>query len=197
MSVAVMPSERLRTVRLYGKLGAQFGRVHRLAVASTAEGVRALCAILPGFELELTTSKDRGIAYAVFIGKTNITADQLRDPVGSDDIRIAPVIQGAKRGVLQTIIGVVLIVVGALTSWAGGGALVSLGVSMVIGGVTQMLTPLPKGLSARDRPENGASYNFNGPVNTSAQGNPVPVGYGRMLVGSAVISAGIYAEDQQ
>ncbi|HCW20974.1 MAG TPA: phage tail protein, partial [Achromobacter sp.] len=53
-----------------------------------------------------------------------------------------------------------------------------------------------RGLSTRDSPDNGASYNFNGPVNTSAQGIPVPVLYGRMIVGSAVISAGIYAEDQ-
>ncbi|MNL81044.1 Bacteriophage lambda tail assembly protein I [compost metagenome] len=59
-----------------------------------------------------------------------------------------------------------------------------------------MLSPQQKGLSAADGPENGASYNFNGPVNTTAQGNPVPLLYGRMIVGSSVISAGIYAEDQ-
>ena len=36
--------ERIRTVRLYGWLGRAFGREHRLAVASPAEAVRALCA---------------------------------------------------------------------------------------------------------------------------------------------------------
>ena len=41
-----------------------------------------------------------------------------------------------------------------------------------------------------------ALHNFNGPVNTTAQGNPVPVIYGEMIVGSATISAGIYSEDQ-
>ena len=74
--------------------------------------------------------------------------------------------------------------------------MLSMGVSMALGGVSQMLSPQQRGLSANDGPDNGASYNFNGPVNTSAQGNPVPVLYGRMIVGSAVISAGIYAEDQ-
>lgn len=38
--------ERLRTIRLYGLLGARFGRKFRLAVSNPAEAVRALCAIL-------------------------------------------------------------------------------------------------------------------------------------------------------
>lgn len=197
-------TEKIRTIRLYGKLGARFGRVHRLAVASAAEAVRALCVLLPGFKQELVTSGDRGVAYAVFIGKENIGEQQLELPPGRDDIRIAPVLQGSKRGgVLQTILGAVLVVVGAAINYFSAGSLSSIGVplmqfgaAMAFGGVVQMLSPTARGLSAKDSPDNGASYNFNGPVNTSAQGNPVPVLYGRMIVGSAVISAGIRAEDQ-
>jgi predicted phage tail protein len=40
------------------------------------------------------------------------------------------------------------------------------------------------------------SYAFNGPVNMQAQGNPVPVAYGETWTGSAVISGGIFSEDQ-
>lgn len=193
-------SEKIRTIRLYGKLGARFGRVHRLAVANAAEAARALCILLPGFKQELLTSEERGIRYAVFVGKENIGEDRLHEPPGGHDIRIAPVLQGSKRGgVLQVIVGVVLVVVGAVISYFGGGLgapLMKLGAAMILGGVVQMLSPQPKGLSAKDSPDNGASYNFNGPVNTTAQGNPVPVLYGRMTVGSAVISGGIYAEDQ-
>jgi predicted phage tail protein len=65
---------------------------------------------------------------------------------------------------------------------------------MIIGGVIQLLTPVPKG-SAANTAANAPSYVFNGAVNTQAQGNPVPLLYGRMIVGSAVISAGISAED--
>jgi len=192
--------KKLRTIRLYGKLGARFGRVHRLAVDSAAEAVRAMCVLLPGFRKELATSADRGLTYAVFVGKENIGEEQLSLPPGRDDIRIAPVLQGSKRGgVLQTILGAALIAVGAVISVYGGGAgmpLMQMGAVMAFGGVVQMLSPQPNGISAKDSPENGASYNFNGPVNTSAQGNPVPVLYGRMIAGSAVISAGIFAEDQ-
>jgi hypothetical protein len=63
---------------------------------------------------------------------------------------------------------------------------------MIAGGVVQLLTPLPKGLHSKDSAGNMPSYSFNGPVNTQAQGNPVPLLYGGPLkVGSAVISAGI------
>ncbi|MFJ2989947.1 tail assembly protein [Collimonas sp. NPDC087041] len=193
-------SEQLRTIRLYGKLGAQFGRVHRLAVESTQEAIQALRVLLPGFEREMMTSRDRGVVYAIFVGKKNINQDQLGDPTGGCDIRVAPVMAGSKRGgVLQTIVGAVLIVVGAVISFYGGGAgapIMQAGMAMMAGGVIQMLSPQQKGVSAKDNPNNGASYNFNGPVNTSAQGNPVPKGYGRLIVGSAVASAGIYAQDQ-
>jgi predicted phage tail protein len=191
--------ENLRTIRLAGKLGKQFGRIHRLAVESTAEAVRALCVMLPGFQTELMTSGDRGIGYACFVGKTNISKDDLQ-LAGGGDIRIAPILAGAKSGgFLQTVLGAALVIAGIFTFPAFptlGAALASMGVSMALGGVMQMLSPQQNQSSAADKVENGASYNFNGPVNTTAQGNPVPVLYGRMIVGSAVISAGILAQDQ-
>lgn len=197
-------SEKLRTVRLYGKLGTQFGRRFELAVGSPAEAIQALCVLLKGFRRELLESKSKGVTYAVFVGQRNLAKEELELPPGRGEIRIAPVLVGSKRGgVLQTILGAVLVVVGAAISYFSAGSLSSIGVpmmkfggAMMLGGVAQMLSPVPHGLSAKDSPENGASYNFNGPVNTSAQGNPVPLLYGEMIVGSAVISGGIYAEDQ-
>lgn len=189
----------LRTIRLYGKLATRFGRIHRLAVENTAEAIRALCALLPGFERELRTSSERGIRYACFLGKKNIGKDELTLSGGAQDIRIAPVLAGAKRGgVLQTIIGITLIVAGFMAGGPTdpiGGPLIRTGITLTIGGVIQMLSP-QQSTQADDSKENGASYNFTGAVNTTAQGNPVPVLYGRMIVGSAVISAGIVAQDQ-
>lgn len=198
-------TDRLRTIRLYGKLGARFGRKFRLAVNSPAEAVHALCVMLPGFQQYLMGAKAKGMEFAVFNGKQNLSREQLHDPPGQDDIRIAPVMVGSKRGgILQTILGVVLIVIGVYMNIAAAGSgmgFVQMGVGMVIGGVTQMLSPQPKGLGAKDSPDNAPSYSMNGTVNTQAQGNPVPVAYGGhdtkgMLTGSAVISGGIMAEDQ-
>lgn len=187
-----MQTEKIRTIRLYGEMGNRFGRVHKFAVNSAAEAVRALCMMIPGFEKYLVDSKDKGLTFAVFLGKENITENKLRFPPGKDDIRIAPVVRGSKRGgVFQTIVGVVLMVA---SIWYP--PLFSVGLALTMGGVAQMLAPQPQGLGSEDRPENRPSYSFNGPVNTTAQGNPVPILYGEMIVGSSVISAGIFAGDQ-
>ncbi|WP_093533275.1 tail assembly protein [Stenotrophomonas rhizophila] len=199
-----MASERVRTIILSGPLGREFGREFRLAVNSPAEAVHALCIMVPGFQRFLARAKEKGLEFAVFVGKQNIPKEQLCDPPGNDAIRIAPVLVGAKRGgVLQTIVGIVLIVAGTyLSATPFGAPMVNLGWGMVVGGVVQMLSPQPKGLGAQDSVENRASYSMNGTVNTQAQGNPVPYAFGGhdtkgMIVGSAVISGGILAEDQQ
>ena len=142
----------------------------------------------------MVDSSEKGLRYAIFNGKENVSEDDLGKPTGRDVIRIVPVIAGSKRaGLIQTVVGVVLIAVGSYfgQTWA-----VQLGIGLTIGGAMQMLSPQAKGLGTQDGPNNRPSYSFNGPVNTSVQGNPVPLLYGRMIVGSAVISAGIYSEDQ-
>lgn len=202
--------QTLKTIRLYSHLGSMFGREFRLAVASPAEAVRALCAIVPGFEKELITSKNRGIGYAVFIGKRNVGKEQLHDPAGDEAIRIAPVLLGAKRGgLLNILLGAALVVIApyAAGAWAStfgismtavgvGSTLTSIGYALALGGVAQLISPNQKGLSTSDGPDNGASYNFNGAVNTTAQGGPVPVHYGRLIIGGATVSAGVFAQDQ-
>ena len=198
-------TETIRTIRLYGRLGAKFGRVHRMAVKSAAEAVRALCVLLPGLEAYMTQSKDRGEGYAVFYGKENLSKEELRNPSGNSDIRIAPVIIGSKSGgMFNVIVGAVIIIVSVVIDYFTGGAFGAAtgystyvyGAGMILGGIVQMLTPIPKGRGAEDRPDNKSSAVFNGAVNTQAQGNPVQVLYGELIVGSAVISAGINAVDQ-
>ncbi|MDE9456050.1 tail assembly protein [Xenorhabdus bovienii] len=188
----------LRTIRLSGVLIPQFGREYKLAVSSPIEAIRALSVMIDGFEKFLLTAKERGLTFAVFIGKRNISRDEL-ELSGEGDIRIVPVIIGSKKaGIFQTILGAVMVVAGVF-AWATpwGVPLVMSGVSMMLGGVVQMLSPMPGGLARREDPDNKPSYAFGGPVNSIAQGNPVPIGYGKRRIGGAIISAGIYAEDQQ
>ncbi|ELY6154413.1 tail assembly protein [Cronobacter sakazakii] len=195
----------LKMVRLYGALGARFGREHRLVIASPAEACRALSVIIPGFEQYMQTAHLRGLRFAVFRGKKNIGQDELKHNSGEEDIRIAPVIAGSKRGgVLQTILGAVLVVGALALGPVGIGAIAGstamsiglMGGSMMIGGVVQMLSPQPGGLASRQDPDNAPSYAFGGPVNTTAMGNPVGLLYGEREIGGAIVSAGIYTNDQ-
>lgn len=131
--------------------------------------------------------------FAVFRNRKNIVEDGF-DLGGSREIRIVPVIVGAKRaGVLQTVLGIVLIVVGA---YARSPNLIAAGVAMTAGGVIQMLSPHASGLRQSGSPDNLPSYAFGSAKNTTASGNPVPICIGYRRWGGAIISASIYAEDR-
>ena len=189
-------------IELGGVLGKTFGKIHYRLISTTHEATRALAATIKGFEQYMIASQRRGLTYAVFKGKQNLSEDDLSYPVKEDIIRIVPVIIGSKKaGLFQTILGAVLVAVGAVLSFtpfaAASPYLISAGVSMVAGGVIQMLSPQPGGLASKQSADNKASYAFGGVTNTAAQGYPVPLLYGRRQIGGAIISAGIYVEDQQ
>lgn len=208
-------AERIRTIRLYGRLGAKFGRVHRLAVGSAKEAIRALGVIHADFNRFMTESKDMGLVFAVFYGKRNLGLDQLHEPPSDSDIRIAPIVQGSKSGGgLQVALGIALLAVatiatggvaglasasawGAAIGGGGWGILGAVGLSLAIGGVAQMITGTTAGIDSSEAANNQPSYNFSGIKNTVTQGNPVSLCYGEMTVGSATISTGIVAEDEQ
>ena len=190
----------MRKVKLYGELAKKFGREFMLEVESVAEAVRALSANFPGFEKELMTAHLRGVEYVVRADKRDVSEMELNNSLAPQEtIRIAPIAVGRKKGgILQTIIGAILIVVGVVLNAFGqtwGTYLVQAGVALVAGGIIQMLIPVPKTDDPSERPENKPSTYFDGAVNTMAQGHPVPLGYGKLMVGSAVISAGLTVEE--
>lgn len=198
-------NETLATIRMFGPLGKTFGKTHQRVVRTTHEAFRALAVTIPGFEKYMNTSRARGLTYAIYVGKKNIGADDLEFPNNGREIHIVPVVIGSKKaGMLQTILGAVLVVVGAIgvtvgQAWGGGtwGPVAwKLGAAMIAGGVVQLLSPQPTGLASKQSADNKASYAFGGVTNTAAQGYPVPLLYGKRRIGGAIISAGIYVEDQ-
>lgn len=207
-------SERLVKVKLYGHLR-KFGREFEVSVKSPAEAVHALGVMLPGFRHFIETSEHRGMAFAIFNGKRNITEDELT--LGAQpEIRIAPIYGGRKNGGgFSVVLGIALMAIvvvatggagallttagwsGALTAGGFSGAIAMTGFAMAVGGVIQMLTPTANtGLKTKSDSENTSAYAFGGPVNTTAQGTPVGLLYGEREIGGAVISAGIFAEDR-
>lgn len=183
----------MTTIKLSGSLAQKFGRVHRrkLEEGTTSEAFSALKATLDGFEAEIKRLSGMGMRFAIFRNRKNVGMDDLGRR-GTHEVRIVPVVEGSKRGgVLQTIVGVVLIV----ASFFGAPTL-QIGIALVAGGVIQMLSPQAKGLSQSAAPENLPSYAFGSAKNTTASGNPVPICIGERRWGGAVISASIRAEDK-
>lgn len=199
--------EVMTKIELGGILGKTFGKYHERLVSNSSEAVRALCCTIEGFEKFLSNSKEKGITFAVFKGKKNIGEQDLSFPLTGEVLRIVPVVIGSKKaGVLQTIMGAALVAVGVIigyfagwtgVGWAVGSKLAMMGGAMMLGGVVQMLSPQPAGLARKESPDNKASYAFGGVTNTASQGYPVGLLYGKRRIGGAIISAGIYVEDQQ
>lgn len=193
-------TEVMTNIKLSGSLAKMFGRAHQRLISTPREVFRALSVTVPGFEKYLNTSKARGLTYAVMVGKRNISESDLDFPNAGQEIRIVPVIMGSKRsGILQTILGAALVAVSIWipgVSIAASNMMFAAGASMALGGIAQMLSPQPGGLASKQDADNKASYAFGGETNTTAQGNPVPLAYGKRRIGGAIISAGIYVEDK-
>lgn len=193
--------EVMSRIELGSVLGKTFGKVHYRLISRVSEAGVALAKTIPGFEQFMISSQRRGLTYSVFKGKKNIGVDDLGFPITGEVIRIVPVIIGSKKaGLVQTILGAVLVVASIWMpglSIAASNMMFAAGASITLGGVVQMLSPQSTGLASKKSSDNRASYAFGGVTNTAAQGYPVPLLYGRRRIGGAIISAGIYVEDQQ
>ena len=194
----------MRVIRVYGRLARFLGRrTFRAEVASAAEAVRFLLANFPQVERHMADQH-----YRVKLGARALDADDLHEPAGAAEIAIVPVIGGA-GAVGRIVAGVALV---AASIFIPGSALIfgtavkglvfGIGASLALGGVAQLLTPVPQmagpgavsmGPMAKAADDNDPrkNYSFSGIQNTSRQGVPVPVVYGEVIVGSVVISAGI------
>ena len=190
----------LRKIKLYGSLAKFIGkRVLTADVATAAEAVRMLAANFPGLEKHMADN-----FYRVTVGTYDLGLDEIHDPAGQQDIKIVPVVAGAGAAG-RIILGVALFALATFAT-AGGGAIFgaaiaknigflaatqAFGVALALGGVAQLITPVPKvtqGSGSDNDPRK--TFNFSGIQQTSRQGVPVPCVYGLTLVGSVVVSAG-------
>ncbi len=208
----------MKTVVLYGRLADEFGARHRLAISSPAEAVSALEANNPGrFMRALREGHFR-------VGRTaehsGFEESELLMQTGADEVHIEPVVAGAKnsrgKGAVTAILGVALIAtavvfsggtaaaglfsnMGATAFTVAGSAvtygnIAMLGLALTLNGVATLLAPSMNATGPLERPDERPSFLFDGPVNMTEQGGPVPLLYGRMRVGSVVISAGLSSE---
>jgi predicted phage tail protein len=204
----------MKVVKVYGPLRKYLGQCRFEFVADTpAQAMKALCVNFPGLAQWLLDREAEGMAFRVTRGRDKITNEApegLVLPWSEREVfSIAPVIVGAGRGVGRILLGALLIgasfffpaaagaaaalKIGASTFSAFGASVFFAGASLVLGGVAQLISPMPSMGSFTSGKEAARleSFSFSGIVNTSKQGMAVPICYGRAFVGSAVISSGL------
>lgn len=185
----------LTQVTLYGPLAKEFGRDWELAVSSPAEALRMIEANKPGFFNWIRGNLDSYDRYKVIVDYDNGSKEDLDEntfPLQRQmkRIRIVPIVTGA-GAIGKMLMGFVLLSFGLVLSTIAppvGMALIGSGLAMFVGGIIQQISPRPK-KGDNNVKDDGTSYFFDGPVNTTQQGAPVPLIYGTVLVGSQPISA--------
>lgn len=187
----------MRVIKLYGDLAKAAGqRTFVAAVSSVAEAVSFLLANFPHLEAHISTRN-----YRVKVGRRLAAEDDLSFTLNNDaTISFIPVLAGA-GAVWRIIAGTLLIAASflipgvALFGMALAPIAFGIGASLVLGGVAQLLSPVPQTNIGEDK-DPKKTYSFSGIQNTSRQGLPVPVIYGETIVGSITISAGISTDTQ-
>ena len=196
----------LRKIYLHGPLAEKYGPEFRLSVSTAGEAIRALHVNFPGFTDDLREGQYELVRGANDETGFRLGLEEVNDfALGSADFHIVPVIEGSSKGggAIKTILGVAL--VGTALAFSGGmlaaplaasgimsgityGNLAIVGLALAISGVATLLTPKKKVTS------DDSSFSIKGPSNTYAQGNPVPLVYGRLITGSVLVSAGMDVE---
>ncbi|HDK8400507.1 TPA: tail assembly protein [Escherichia coli] len=185
-------------VQLGGPMAKHFGRHWHLKVRNTKQALDLIEANKPGFKAWMKRNIKTYDSYHIQITnkqghKWSVDESEYQMMGQSDNIakiRITPVPRGSGGsafGWFQTEVGAALLVVSAVVM----PALAPLGLSLMMGGISQIISPQATNESVRQA-DNSNSYYFDGPQNTENQGNPVQLIYGEeILVGSQVVSSSI------
>lgn len=201
----------LTTIHLVGSLGAAMGRhTWELDVKSPGEALRAIDINTRGALFAYLGGPARTRAYRIALQRRDnvIDAQEAANRSGRSTIYIMPTIRGRNSGTGKIIVGAALIAlsfinpgllpytwsfVGTAAFTAATTIITSFGISLVLGGITQLLTPTPQGPNAN--PEQAQSTSFPGTAGAVVQGGCIPVVYGRALVSPIPIAVTVTNND--
>jgi len=185
----------MTNVYIHGALGREFGRKFKFSLARAKDVFLALGANKKNFKSRLIELGKSGAHYSVVIDGKMATSDfLLNSNACPKEIHLLPLICGS-AGVV-TAIGVLAYAV-ALTAelspfWVGvltavGSAAISFGISNLL----QKDQKIDVGSASSTSTALNKSFLFSNGENIAEQGNPVPIGYGRLRIGSSVIQSTI------
>ena len=180
-----------KTVFLHGKLAKKYGKKHTIDADNIRQIMSALIRKLGNeFREEIRTGEWHITNGAIKKGN-DLAESHLDKNLKKNTIHLLPAVQGASA-VLRVIVGIVLIVVGVYFDqpW-----LVNLGVSMVLGGVVEMLTKPNTPDNAKIQDEGGGSI-YNSAQNVTTQGGPVPLAFGRIRRASSTVIGTDFSSEQ-
>jgi|688.fasta_scaffold230104_2 predicted phage tail protein len=208
----------MKNIIFEGFIGDKYGREWNIRANTVRDALNCLEANYPESRKDLIEFVEAGGNFSIQVGEEFLGEEELFYNITKDTIIITPIPAGAKSGGAKVVAGLALLTFAFfmpqmflfLNPATGGGfagaavaagnavsaflpgtlggfiqsSIALLGVSLATTGLQQMMAPDP----SVDTNDN--NYLFEGPDNTIATGNPVPVLFGQMIVGGVVISSG-------
>jgi len=202
-------------VYLIGELGEKFGSEWTMDAARISDVFNLISCQRKGFKQYIIDKVNKGVNFTIQKGEDFISEEELELSLSNNDLIITAIPAGS-GSVGKIVVGVILLVTvawalaaaaaasgtvgglaGGLTTGAGsaavlstpGLALASIGLSLVMGGIQELLLPEPgRDSVAQD------SYLFSSGINAIKEGFPVPVVYGELEVVGKPISVNYVTE---
>jgi len=183
----------MTVVNIHGILAREYGDSFTLSLPNPKDVLEAIDCNKQGFLHRLVELQREGLCYDIIIDKTRITngpdMDHMLNP---DTIDLVPAISGSGPA-MGPIIGALFTTLApaTVTFWA------SIANSILFAAISYALTPKPENEALEITAKaSKSSLIFSNTANVASQGSPVPIGYGRLRVGSQVIQATIKSYPQ-
>lgn len=190
---------KLTKIFLHGKLGKTYGKEWNLAVKSPAEAIRAIDVNVGGALKRQLISEGKTKFYKICLGNKNnyLEKEEIANPSGNVDIHIIPAIKGKNSGLGKVLAAIAIVIavvalqqyellpsiVGTEGGIFGASMFVqTITAALVLGGVTQMLSPTQGAAYGSSNDDGRGSNIFQGNSSIVSQGAAVGLVYGRMLV---------------
>ena len=181
-----------KTIKLHGWLGEKYAPELKLSGDNMHQ---IMCGLVHRFGPQFKED--------IRLGEWHVCNGKFQDSDALDDktvnkklvkktLHIVPSVRGSGRWV-RIIIGVILLV--AAYFGYGNSYTVQLGIALILGGVVEVLTR-PKTAAPTQPADQRGSAIYNGAVNVTSQGGPVPTGYGRVQRASSVVISTDFSSDE-
>ena len=179
----------MQKVKLLGELS-QFGAEWTVSCKSINDIFKLISCQSPTFKKYLIDCEQKGLDLEIIKGKRLLQQkEELFLNIENEDILISLCPSGGKNKFLKIVIGVTLAFYGAgLGEGFFANFVTGVGVNMALAGVTELLAPGPETDHTPLEADDFKDQLFNGPVNITKQGIPVPLLYGELVVGGAGIA---------
>ena len=161
----------MTTIRLHGILAQKYGEVFKMDISKPRDVIRAIDANRDGFRKTVMDLQKEGFSYEILVNKKRLNKDSFLNSKKAQEIDLVPFIVGS--GLPEIVVALIFSLVSAVVQFA------LMDPGTIDGGQSTVGA------------DNKSLMFSSSQINLAAQGSPLPIGYGRLKVGSSVVQASL------